>query len=164
MIHPWLGPCFHRIGAWPVCVGVHSHRHVGLWSVCDQVVVSIALYHDPPMWRTSSPPLWCITRLFEWHYHRRLVVWSNLDEDVLSVGLLIETTVMILWSRRIIGWTGVVADGFRHRVMVQCDGDEAFIIVTLSYDAVVLTTQERRFNTKWRPLRNGTVSGIDNNY
>ena len=71
---------------------------------------------------------------------------------------------MILCSRRIIGWTSIVADGFCHRVMVQCNGDEAFIIVAQLYDALVLTTQERRFNTKQRLLQNGIVFGIDNNY
>jgi hypothetical protein len=96
---------------WGVCVEVkipslwssthpcrgHQHRRFVVWGVCVQIKIL---------------SLWCITRLFDEPYDRCLVVRSALDADILGVGLLTESAVMKFWSRRIIGCTGVVDDGF----------------------------------------------------
>ena len=97
MIRTWSGPCFCHIGAWPAYVGVHSHHRVGLWSIYDQVLVSVALELDPPVSRWTSLSLRHMNHLVIGHGHHHVVVWSTYDDPLVGVRLLNDSAVMHYW-------------------------------------------------------------------
>ena len=58
---------------------------------------SVALEHDPPVSRRTSPSLQRMNRLVIGHGHRRVVVWSAYDDPLVGVGLLNNSAVMHYW-------------------------------------------------------------------
>jgi hypothetical protein len=144
MIRPWPGGLFPS----------HWSTTRSCWCTLTELCrLGIRPWSDPCFGRVA-PRTACVEDIFTTALMYYLFVWMALPPspcstiNVPSVSLLIEAAVMILWSCRIIGCTGV---------------DEAFPI-DACHDAVVLTTQERWFNTKQRLLRNDTVSSIGSDY
>jgi hypothetical protein len=113
------------VGIWDL-LGCTLHRRIGLLSVRDKVLTSIALEHDlcvwvctnivawlmlrpwsdpysvalerdPPVSRRTSPSLQCMNRLVIGHGHCRAAIWSTCDDPIVGVGLLNDSVVMHYW-------------------------------------------------------------------
>ena len=75
-------------------LGVNSHRYFGLWSVCDKVLTSVTLKHDPVLFAYTTPM--CQFMIHPWS--RRC--FPSIEAWPAYVGVR-QHCPIVLWSARV---------------------------------------------------------------